>query len=35
MAAFILATGMQPSEYRQLTLTEYKAIIKRLEDGEK
>ena len=35
MAAFIVATKMQPSEYRQLTLTEYRAIIKRLEDGNK
>lgn len=35
MAAFCIATGISPTEYKQLTLAEYKAFIKRLEDGEK
>ena len=31
MAKFVLATGIAPSEYKKLTLTEYQALIRRLE----
>jgi hypothetical protein len=32
MADFCLATKMQPSEYRNLSLREYGAFVKALED---
>jgi hypothetical protein len=31
LAKFVLATGIQPSEYKRLTLTEVTAILKELE----
>lgn len=35
MAEFVLATGIQPSEYKQLTLAEYEAIVRQLKRGRK
>jgi hypothetical protein len=35
MALFTLATGVQPSEYKALTLQEYKAFIHELEERNK
>lgn len=35
MARFVLATGVAPSEYKQLTLAEYEAFIEQLKKGKK
>jgi hypothetical protein len=33
MARFCLATGIAPSEYKDLTLEEVRAFVKEIEDG--
>jgi hypothetical protein len=35
MAEFVLATGISPSEYDNLTLTEYRAFIEVLNERRK
>jgi len=35
MASFCLATGISPSEYKRLTVTEHLAIQKQLEEMNK
>jgi len=32
LASFCVATGMSPSEYRALTLAEYRAFVEALEE---
>jgi hypothetical protein len=35
MAAFCLATGIAPSEYKKLTLAEYRAFVETLSANQK
>ena len=35
MARFVLATGVQPSEYRQLTAKEYNAFVSEVNRRDK